>query len=77
MKIFNDGDTVIIRQQNTAENGQRVVALIDQDSVTLKKFYREKNKIRLQPANKNISPPFYFSCSSNYSRNSRRGHQIY
>ena len=53
---INDGDVVLVRQQNTAENGQKVVALIDNHEATLKKFYKEKGQIRLQPANKNIEP---------------------
>lgn len=48
--IFN-GDTVIVRKQNTVENGETAVALINNNEVTLKKIYREKNRIRLEPAN--------------------------
>jgi SOS regulatory protein LexA len=48
---INHGDIVIIKQQSTADNGQKVVALINNNEVTLKKLYREKNKIRLEPAN--------------------------
>src|SRR3989338_8450671 len=51
---INDGDVVLVRQQATAENGQKVVALIDNHEATLKKFYRERGHIRLQPANKNM-----------------------
>lgn len=53
-----DGDTVIIRKQPDAENGETVVALINGDEVTLKKIYREKDKFRLQPANPNVKPIF-------------------
>ncbi|MDO8592720.1 MAG: transcriptional repressor LexA [bacterium] len=53
---INDGDLVLVKQQNTAANGQKVVALVDNYAVTLKKFYKEKNSIRLQPANKTIEP---------------------
>ncbi|MDP3948409.1 MAG: transcriptional repressor LexA [bacterium] len=53
---INDGDVVLVRQQETAENGQRVVALIDNHEATLKKFYMERGHIRLQPANKNMEP---------------------
>ena len=53
--IFN-GDTVVIREQATAENGETVVAIIDKDEATLKRFYKEKNRIRLQPANQLLSP---------------------
>lgn len=53
---INDGDIILVKQQNTAENGQKVVVLIDNSETTLKRFYKEKNQIRLQPANKNIEP---------------------
>src|SRR3989339_1719546 len=53
---INDGDVVLVRQQETAENGQKVVALIDNYEATLKKFYRERGHIRLQPANKTMEP---------------------
>ena len=53
---INDGDVVLVKQQEVAENGQRVVALIDNAEATLKKFYKEKNHIRLQPANKLLEP---------------------
>ncbi|MCK5594576.1 transcriptional repressor LexA [bacterium] len=45
-----DGDFVLVRQQPTAEQGEIVVALIE-DEATVKRFYRDKNKIRLQPEN--------------------------
>ncbi|BCX16108.1 MAG: hypothetical protein KatS3mg098_337 [Candidatus Parcubacteria bacterium] len=53
-----DGDIVIIRKQPIAENGETVVALINDNEVTLKKIYREKNGFRLQPANPKIKPIF-------------------
>jgi SOS regulatory protein LexA len=53
---INDGDIVLLKQQSIAENGQKIVALIDNCEATLKKYYREKNHIRLQPANKNLKP---------------------
>ena len=53
-----DGDTVIIRQQSDAENGETVVALINDNEVTLKKIFKEKNRFRLQPANPNLKPIF-------------------
>lgn len=52
---IDDGDYVVIRQQPTAENGERVVAMID-DEVTLKRYYREKDHIRLEPANGSMAP---------------------
>lgn len=53
-----DGDMVIIRKQNTVQNGETAVALINNNEVTLKKIFREKNRIRLQPANPRLKP-FY------------------
>lgn len=52
--IFN-GDYVVVEQQPTAENGQKVVALID-DSATVKTFYKEDGHIRLQPENDSMEP---------------------
>jgi repressor LexA len=48
-----DGDYVIIRQQETAQNGEPVVAMIENE-VTLKRFYRESDHIRLQPSNEKL-----------------------
>ena len=53
---INDGDLVLVKHQSTAENGQKVVALIDNYEATLKKFYKERKYIKLQPANKNYKP---------------------
>ncbi len=53
---INDGDTILVKQQSTAENGQKVVALLNNNEATLKKFYKERGQIRLQPANKNFAP---------------------
>jgi len=53
---INDGDIILVRKQETPVNGQKVVALVDNYEVTLKKFYKEKNYIRLQPANKTMKP---------------------
>ena len=50
-----DGDKILVRQQNTARNGEPVVALID-DSVTVKTFYKESGHIRLQPENDTMDP---------------------
>ena len=55
-KNINNGDIVLVKQQNTANNGDRIIALIDGADTTLKTFYKEKNCIRLQPANKNMHP---------------------
>ncbi|KKT75175.1 MAG: LexA repressor, partial [Parcubacteria group bacterium GW2011_GWB1_44_7] len=53
-----NGDVVIIKKQQTAENGETVVALLDNYEVTLKKIYKEKNGFRLQPANPKFKPIF-------------------
>src|SRR3989338_5255358 len=50
---INDGDVILVRHKETAENGQKVVALINNQEATLKKFYKERGHISLQPANKN------------------------
>lgn len=50
-----DGDYVIVEQQQTAENGQKVVALVE-DSATVKTFYKEDGHIRLQPENDTMDP---------------------
>lgn len=53
---INDGDFVVIQPQTTAENGETVVALLGGNGVTLKRLYREKGHIRLQPANPFLEP---------------------
>lgn len=53
---INNGDIVLVKEQAIAENGEKVVALIDNYEATLKKYYKEKGQIRLQPANRNIEP---------------------
>ncbi|MDR1351886.1 MAG: transcriptional repressor LexA [Treponema sp.] len=50
-----DGDLAIIEQLETAENGEIVVAMVN-DATTLKRYYREKTRIRLQPENDNYKP---------------------
>lgn len=51
-----DGDYVIVKATNTAENGDIVVALIDNNEATIKRFYKEKDYIRLQPENRFMEP---------------------
>jgi len=53
---IEDGDIIVVEKRDSAENGQSVVAMINGDSVTLKKFYIEKDGIRLQPANPDLQP---------------------
>ena len=56
-----DGDLILVRRQNVAENGQIIVALID-DEATVKTFYKEKNYIRLQPENSTMEPIIVPDC---------------
>ena len=53
---IQDGDTIIVEKRESAENGQSVVALINNEQVTLKKFYIEHDGIRLQPATPDMAP---------------------
>jgi repressor LexA len=56
-----DGDLAIIEKVNTADNGEIVVALIDNDA-TLKRFFKEKDHIRLQPENSTMEPIIVKDC---------------
>src|SRR5690625_3842862 len=51
-----DGDMVMIKQQNTAQNGEIVVAMTEDDEATVKRFFKEKDHIRLQPENATMEP---------------------
>lgn len=51
-----DGDVVIVEKRNTARNGEIIVAMTDENEVTLKTFYKEKGYIRLQPENDTMEP---------------------
>lgn len=53
---IRDGDLVVYEQRSNPRNGDTVVALLDGEEATLKKFFREKNRIRLQPANPKYRP---------------------
>lgn len=53
---IRDGDFVIVEDRRSADNGEMVIALINGSEATLKKFYREQNRIRLQPANPAMQP---------------------
>jgi repressor LexA len=55
---IRDGDYVIVEKRDDARNGETVVALIDDSEATLKKFYRDMDRIRLQPANPTMEPIF-------------------
>jgi repressor LexA len=51
-----DGDYVIVKQQKTAQNGEIVVAMTEDDEATVKRFFKEKDYIRLQPENSSLEP---------------------
>lgn len=57
---IRSGDYVIVRRQISAENGDTVVAMVD-DEATVKRFYKEKGKVRLQPANQAMEPMYFKS----------------
>jgi repressor LexA len=56
---IRDGDFVIVEDRKTAENGEMVIALVGGSEATLKKFYREHGRIRLQPANPAMQPMLF------------------
>ncbi|MBD2847977.1 transcriptional repressor LexA [Paenibacillus sp. IB182496] len=53
---IHNGDFVIVRQQQTANNGEIVVAMTENDEATVKTFYRERDHVRLQPENPTMAP---------------------
>ena len=55
---IRDGDLVLIERRTTARNGETVVAILDGDEATLKRYYREDGRVRLQPANSAMQPIF-------------------
>lgn len=56
---IEDGDFVVIRPQDTARDGDIVVAQVEENAVTLKRFFRESGRVRLQPANSRYEPLYY------------------
>jgi repressor LexA len=58
-----DGDMVIVRQQQTANNGDIIVAMTEEDEATVKRFFREKDYIRLQPENSTMEPILLKECT--------------
>ena len=55
--LVNDGDIIIMEQASSAENGEMVAAWLKREQeATLKKFYREGDRVRLQPANETMAP---------------------
>ncbi|MCC6785868.1 MAG: transcriptional repressor LexA [Planctomycetes bacterium] len=59
---IDDGDYVVIKRQATARNGDIVVAVVDGEEATLKRYYYENGRVRLQPANSALSPIFPERC---------------
>lgn len=59
---INDGDYVVVRQQQTAHNGEIIVALLE-DGATVKRFYKEQDHIRLQPENSSMEPIITTDCA--------------
>jgi repressor LexA len=53
---IDDGDYVVIERRNTARNGDVVVAIVDDEEATLKRYHQENGRVRLQPANAALSP---------------------
>jgi repressor LexA len=56
---IRDGDFVVVEDRKTADNGEMVIALVSGADVTLKKFYRENGRVRLQPANPTMQPLYF------------------
>ena len=59
---IHEGDLLIVAQQNTAINGDIVVALVDGEDATVKRFYKEADHVRLQPENDNMDPIIVNDC---------------
>ena len=59
---IDTGDYVICKKSTQANNGQMVVAIVDEDTATVKRFYAEPNRIRLEPANQNYEPIYTDNC---------------
>ena len=59
---IHEGDYVICKETAAASNGQLVVAIVDNEEATLKRFYRENNTVRLQPANDAYEPIYSDNC---------------
>jgi repressor LexA len=59
---IREGDYVICRRSRVAENGQLVIAIVDNENATLKRFYKESDRARLQPANDDYQPIYSDNC---------------
>ena len=57
-----EGDYVICRRRSVANDGQLVIAIVDNENATLKRFYKEKSQARLQPANDSYQPIYSDNC---------------
>lgn len=60
---INDGDYVVVKEQPVANNGDIVVAIVDEDGATVKRFYKERDHIRLQPENSSMEPIITKDCT--------------
>lgn len=57
---IRDGDYVVVKERTAADNGEMVIALVDGQAATVKRYFRERDgRVRLQPANEQLSPMFY------------------
>jgi len=59
---INTGDFVLCKRTPNAEDGDMVVAIVDEDTATVKQFYREENQVRLEPANDSYEPIYTDNC---------------
>ena len=59
---INNGDYVVCQRASAAANGQLVVALIDNENATLKRFHKEESRVRLDPANDQYEPIYSDNC---------------
>jgi repressor LexA len=59
---IDDGDYVVCRSSQTADNGQIVIAMLDDEQATMKRFFRDKNSARLMPANDAFEPITSTTC---------------
>jgi repressor LexA len=59
---IDDGDFVVCRKSSVADDGQLVIAIVDGDNATLKRFFKENDAVRLQPANEKYSPIYTDDC---------------
>ncbi len=57
-----DGDYVVCKRTQTAQNGKIVVAVTDNENATVKRFYREPDRVRLEPSNPDYEPIFTQNC---------------